>query len=42
MMAFMYGGLVPKGVRNVNNVRANFGRGGDPFNPEEDQCNKLY
>lgn len=31
MMAFMYNGLVPSGVRNVNGVPASFGGKGSEF-----------
>lgn len=41
MMAFMYNGLVPNGVVNVNKVPASFGGEGRPFNENEDEFYKL-
>lgn len=41
MMAFMYGGLYTKGVKNINGVPANFGSGGDPFNEEQNEYEKF-
>lgn len=41
MMAFMYNGLTPYGVKNVNNVPASFGDGGKEFNPDINPYTKL-
>lgn len=42
MMAFMYGGIVPAGVKNVNGVKASFGSGGQEFDPNRPASGGVY
>lgn len=42
ILAFLYNGLVPHGVRNTNGNKASFGKPGTPLNPEKFMENSFY